>query len=99
VSDNNTILCHKCNKDIEFPETSKVLRSDECPHCAANIYCCLMCKFYDKSSYNECREPTADRIVDKEKANYCDFYILTGVGNRDDKQNELFDTAASLFKN
>jgi hypothetical protein len=27
-------------------------------------------------SYNECRETSADRVVDKEKENYCDYFKM-----------------------
>jgi hypothetical protein len=38
----------------------------------------VQCKFYDPGSYNECREVSAERVVDKERANFCDFFILKG---------------------
>ena len=38
------------------------------------LKCCLNCTFHDPSSYNECREPSAERVVDKEAANFCDYF-------------------------
>ena len=32
------------------------------------------CAFYSETSYNECKESQADRVLDKEKANYCDYF-------------------------
>ncbi len=49
-------------------------RQDSCPGCRASTHCCLNCTHYDSSRYNECTEPVADRVVDKEKANFCDYF-------------------------
>ncbi len=92
------IKCHKCQIVLELLAGSKILRHEECPKCGAAIHCCKMCKYFDPSAYNECRESIADRVVDKEKANYCDFFFL--VGNAQDKPSpdQLFDLANSIFK-
>lgn len=58
-----------------------------------------MCQFYDISCYNECREPTADRITDKEKANFCDFFKLgDGTDSNLEKQKSALSAADALFK-
>ncbi len=57
-----------------------------------------MCKFYDIHSYNECHESIAERLVDKEKANFCDFFSPGNPVNPEEvkeKTKVLFD---SLFK-
>ncbi len=65
----------------------------------ADIRSCKMCQFYDPKSYNECREPSADRVQDKEKANFCDYFKIGSGGNDAEKQRqELLAKAASLFK-
>jgi hypothetical protein len=58
-----------------------------------------MCQFYDISSYNDCREPTADRIIEKEKANFCDHFKLGDGSNlNNDKQTSALSAADALFK-
>jgi len=57
-----------------------------------------MCKFYDPSSYNECKEPVAERILEKEKPTFCEFFKLAGSGDHEDDKNSLLDAANSLFK-
>jgi hypothetical protein len=57
-----------------------------------------MCGFFDTKAYNECREPTADRIVEKEKANFCDHYKLGSGGTKLDEVTDLLSKANSLFK-
>ena len=68
------IFCYKCCKELEWE--AFVPRTSECPHCYASIHSCMMCQFYDKSCYNECRESSAERVTDKEKANFCDYFKL-----------------------
>lgn len=91
--------CFRCNGQISDTFKIMVSRSDTCPSCRADIRCCKMCQFYDPKSYNECRESNADRIVEKEKANFCDYYKF-GPGSNDAesaRQNALA-AAAALFK-
>ena len=58
-----------------------------------------MCQFYDPKAYNECRENSADRIVDKEKANFCDYFKIGSAGNDADKaRQDALAKAAALFK-
>jgi len=59
-----------------------------------------MCGFYDTSAYNECRESNADRILEKEKSNFCDYFVFKGGdGNNGNVKDDLLDAANSLFKN
>lgn len=91
--------CYKCSKELDLTAGKDISRSEECPGCFASLRCCHMCDFYDKSSYNECREPTAERIVEKEKANFCDHYKLsTGQTKVNIKQDSALDAANALFK-
>ena len=62
---------------------------------------CKNCEFYDTSAYNECKESQAERVVDKEKANFCDYFKYrsgkpghSGTGAKDDALKKLDD----LFK-
>lgn len=92
------VKCFKCEKTINLEVGSKILRSEECPHCEQSLYVCRMCKNYKENYYNECYESQAERIVDKEKANYCEYFSLE---NSNDSTNldELKTKADSIFKN
>lgn len=64
-----------------------------------DVRCCKMCTFYDPKSYNECRESSADRIQDKEKANFCDYFKINALGaDPDQAKKEALAKAAALFK-
>lgn len=94
------IVCISCHKENAL---DKVHFRDDCQFCGQDLHCCKQCQNYDQGSYNECIDPSADRILDKEKANYCDFYIpLQGKGTQSDtaapNKNDLLAQAEALFK-
>lgn len=66
------VRCHSCSAELEFDDP--VGRSARCPACASDLRCCLNCRFYDESSYNECSEPAAERVLEKDRANFCDYF-------------------------
>ncbi len=92
------ISCFSCAKELELFAAQKIFRNEECPYCYASLHCCKMCGFYDSTAYNECKETSADRIVEKEKANFCDFYVLKGGSGNGSNKETLFSAADSLFK-
>lgn len=57
-----------------------------------------MCEFYDTKSYNECRESMADRILEKEKANFCDYFKFGPSTNQDNLKEDALNKANALFK-
>jgi hypothetical protein len=66
--------CHRCQHEIGGKDW--VGRRDTCPGCGADLRCCLNCTFYDPQYANACREPNAELVVDKEAANFCEFFAF-----------------------
>lgn len=64
--------CWKCHFEVEVKE--RVGFHERCPDCDRPLHCCLNCKFYDPSYYNQCRETAAERVVDKERFNFCEYF-------------------------
>lgn len=94
-----SLACWKCGKPL--PESFKIMvgRRDVCPSCMADVRNCKMCQFYDPKAYNECRESSADRVQDKEKANFCDYFKIGSAGSNPDKERQdALAKAAALFK-
>ena len=85
--------CHVCGTAIERDE--KVGRQETCPKCNAYLHCCMNCRFYDETAYNECREPQAERVVDKEQANFCDYFEL-GTDNKAASSNKKVESKQAL---
>ena len=95
----STPLCFNCGKPLDVPD-GPVGRGESCPNCGTDVRCCKNCAHYDERSYNECREPVAERVVDKDRSNFCDYYSLAGGSgvasgeSKDDVLKKLDD----LFK-
>lgn len=49
-------------------------RRDTCSRCGADLRSCVNCAFYAPGHYNHCREPQAERVLDAERANFCDYF-------------------------
>ncbi len=64
--------CYKCSNELRIDLDYG--RQDTCSKCNFATHVCMNCEHYDRSRYNECTEPVADRVVDKEKANFCDYF-------------------------
>ncbi len=92
------LSCYSCHKALALEAGTKIHRSEECPYCSADLRCCKMCQFYDPKAYNECREPSAERIVEKEKANYCDYFVLATPGSAHQAKDDALAAAMALFK-
>jgi len=77
VSD--SLNCWKCGHaldDMPMP----LRRRDECPACGVDLHVCRMCEFYATSVAKSCREPVAEEVTDKERANFCGYFRgLPGV--------------------
>jgi len=58
--------------DLGRPE--RVGRRDTCPRCHGDLRTCGHCRFYDPRLADACREPHAERVLDKARANFCDYF-------------------------
>ena len=66
--------CHACGHGIELGSGERIGYRDECETCGADLHACRGCGHYDPGAYNECRESGAERVLDKELANRCDWF-------------------------
>lgn len=75
-------------------------RKETCPFCGADLRCCLNCRFYDERIYNQCRETQAERVLDKDRSNFCDYFVFRDVdaGQAPEAKQSARDKLASLFK-
>ncbi len=74
-------VCFSCGSQLDGRD--KPGRADTCPVCDADVHCCRNCEFYDAGSYNECRESQAERVLEKDRSNFCDYFAFRqGVGSR-----------------
>lgn len=64
--------CWKCGaslKEIPLPFS----RYSKCKSCKADLHVCRMCEFYDRTVSKMCREPVAEEVKDKQRANFCGY--------------------------
>jgi len=89
--------CWNCNTDLDQANYG---RQETCPKCGKDSRVCLNCSFHDRSYNNECREPQADRVVDKDKSNFCDYFNPKSGHNLTPgkTQESLKSAAETLFK-
>jgi hypothetical protein len=64
--------CFHCGGPIEVKE--RVGFHASCPACDRPAHVCRNCNFYDTAYNNECRETQAERVVDKDRANFCEYF-------------------------
>ncbi len=91
--------CGKCGG--MNPLSGTVGRNEVCVSCGADLRCCLNCAHYDLGRYNSCGEPQAERVLDKEKRNFCDFFSAsgkTGAAKKKDPAPDAKSRLESLFK-
>ncbi|MCX7944541.1 MAG: hypothetical protein N2746_08545 [Deltaproteobacteria bacterium] len=91
------LQCYFCKKDVTFD--TKIYIRDECPFCKRDLHICLNCEFFDEGAHHQCKEPQAEYVVDKEKANVCDFFQpSTGRKSDFNKKDEVKKRLEELFK-
>lgn len=69
-------FCYRCGTEIDANLAKRLGHREDCPKCRTDLHVCKACTHYDPRAYNECRESQADRVVDKEKRNYCDYFAF-----------------------
>jgi hypothetical protein len=91
--------CQACLKGLDIKTPAG--RQERCPFCGSDLHCCLNCAFHEKGAYNECREPQSERVIEKNRSNFCDFFIFRDAGI-DGKEKGLGEPTRakleSLFK-
>lgn len=92
----SSLICFSCGK--ENPFTERIGRRDECFSCHTDLHVCKNCRFYDSSAYNECKEPSADVVREKETSNFCDFFEPGSGQFAKSKRDDLLAQAEALFK-
>jgi hypothetical protein len=70
--------CFHCGRAIATIE--RVGFRDRCPSCDCPLHACLNCAFHDVAYNNQCRETQAERVVDKDRGNFCDYFTPAKVG-------------------
>jgi hypothetical protein len=92
--------CFGCGMAVELRSGERVGFRDACPGCGRDLHVCRNCAHHDPSAYNECREPSAEPVGDRERANRCDYFAPGGSGGPrpDDAAERARSRLDALFK-
>lgn len=71
-------------------------RRDECPFCRQDLHCCLNCRFFDPTASKQCRESAAELVKDKDRANYCDYFVFGESRTAEAQSGEVEDARKAL---
>lgn len=94
-----SLRCFNCSQLISLLP-GPVGRRESCSSCGADVRVCKNCAHYDTSKYNDCNEPNAERVVDKEKANFCDLFRVrsrTSESSSSDAKQSALAALDNLF--
>jgi hypothetical protein len=66
--------CYGCGAELRLE--GAVGRRAACPRCDGELHSCLNCRHYDEAAAHGCREPCAEHVLEKDRANACDLFQL-----------------------
>ncbi|CAK0757814.1 conserved hypothetical protein [Gammaproteobacteria bacterium] len=67
------LVCWKCGTSLASLPLP-LSRVAECLVCCADLYVCRLCHFYDPMVADACSEPMAEPVLDKDRANFCEYF-------------------------
>ena len=68
------LLCWSCGESAsEHP--MPISTYAECSSCNAHLHVCRMCGHWDSQIRTSCKEARAEDIRDREKANFCEWFL------------------------
>jgi len=83
--------CHACDAEHTLGPGERIGFRDSCDRCGSDLHSCLNCGHYDATAYNDCRESGAERVLDKDRANRCDWF-----GPGDDRGGDGSEKSSAL---
>ena len=95
------LVCWRCAESLA-ELTLPLRRQEVCPACGVELHVCKLCEFYDTAVARSCREPVAEEVRDKERANFCDYFrpaadayveLSTGQAQAESQLKALFGEA------
>ena len=97
IMTNVVLNCHSCGEQFPLNPGDKILRKDTCHQCGMYMHCCRNCRLFDPSKNNQCAEPQAEWVSDKEGANFCDFFEPRTSVNLVNRSRSASESTAKAF--
>ncbi|MEI7637064.1 MAG: hypothetical protein WCJ37_07125 [Syntrophus sp. (in: bacteria)] len=92
-------VCFNCRQGIEI--AGKIGRREVCSGCGKDLHVCRNCRFYDPQIYNACHELQAERVIDKDRGNFCEYFSFWETVPETDRpaaEPAAKEKLATLFK-
>lgn len=97
MSPNDEGVCWSCGTRLQSLDYQ---RESECPSCHKPTHVCRNCRFYEPGRPNDCQEPIAEPVRDKQRANFCDYLEPSSRAYQPGADPDQLRAAAdSLFDN
>ncbi|MCG7865532.1 MAG: hypothetical protein B6D70_12495 [gamma proteobacterium symbiont of Stewartia floridana] len=90
--------CWQCGHELQ---TADYGRESGCLACSKPTRVCRNCRWYAPDRPNQCEEPGVERVLDKEKANFCELFEPTMeplTEKSTQSEDSLRQAAEDLFK-
>ncbi|MGD2081379.1 MAG: hypothetical protein PVF91_00310 [Chromatiales bacterium] len=90
--------CWSCGRELTPADLG---RESLCPGCGKATRSCRNCRFYQPGQPDDCVEPMAERVLDKERANFCEYFepdLDPRAGPGGGADEDLRAAAEALFK-
>ena len=72
----HNVACYRCGASVGHLSLP-LSRQDECPECQNYLHVCRMCRHFDPGVPRQCREDDAEEVIEKERLNFCDWYVAS----------------------
>lgn len=90
--------CWHCGGELRGADYA---RENRCPGCQKATHACRNCRFFAPGRPNACLEPLVEPVLDKERANFCDYFEPTDKTSAQPGQatptDDLLKAAEDLF--
>lgn len=96
------LVCQSCGAPVTREEP--IARDAECEQCRTDLRCCRNCRHWNPRVNNECTETEAERVVDKQRRNFCEYFYFIreayagGAGAGRDRAAEARAKLDALFR-
>jgi len=86
--------CYFCHTSLD-PKL-RIVRDSVCPSCQRDLHACVQCRHFDRNAHNQCREPNAEWVTDRDRRNFCDYFSLNSAAATGIKTNRAQDARTKL---
>jgi len=98
MSDDIIGACWNCGHGLTKADYG---READCPGCHKPTRVCRNCRQFSPGRPNDCAEPLAEHLLEKERANFCEYFDPADnpdTSPLEHNQDSLLKAAEDLFK-